>query len=268
MKANLNLLKDINRQLRAKVRPIIGTSKAGETIGRGAGGDKTKYIDKLAEDSALDILRKHRISCTVISEEQGIVEISGGSSETYFIIDSIDGTSNALRDIPFFALSIAIADGPRLSRVHTSLVSNFKLGEVFTAEKGKGAWHNGYPITPSNITRIEEALLVINSSPSREISPKIVELIKRTHHARCFGSIALELCYVASGKLDGLIDLRQRIRFTDIAASFLIIKEARGCIVDSRGNDLDSSAVRLKRRISFLASGNKLLLKKMEDILL
>ena len=267
MKTNLNLLKYINCQLRAKVLPIIGTPKAGETIGRGAGGDKTKYIDKLTEDSVLNILRKYRIPCTVVSEEQGIVDILGGSSETYFIIDSIDGTNNALRDIPFFALSIAIADGPKLSRVHTSLVSNFKHSEVFTAEKGKGARHNGYPITPSNITKIKEALLVINSSPVREIPPKMLALIKRTQHTRRFGSIALELCYVASGKVDGLIDLRQRIRFTDIAASFLIIKEARGCIVDGKGNYLDSSAVTLKKRISFIASGNKLLLKKMEDIL-
>lgn len=267
MKPYLNLLKYIDAQVRAKIQPLIGTSKAGEIVGEGKGGDKTKYIDKVAEDIVFNILKEREIPCIVISEERGSTKILGGGSEIYFILDGVDGTNNALRGIPFFAFSLAVADAPWLSHVHTSLVSDIRLGDVYTAEKDKGAYVNDHPISPSRIAKLSEALLVINLSPSKKIPRKIIRLVKQARHARHFGANALEICYIASGKLDGYIDLRGRLRVTDLAAAYLILKEAGGFIIDKKGKNLDSRADSPRRRVAFIACGNNKLLKKLRPTL-
>jgi myo-inositol-1(or 4)-monophosphatase len=95
----------------------------------------------------------------------------------------------------------------------------------------------------------------LNTYKVREIAPQLTRLIEETKHIRHFGANALELCYVADGTTDAFVDIRGKLRATDVAAGFLIIKEAGGTITTPEGHLLD---VKLdpKQKIKFIAAGN------------
>jgi len=97
--------------------------------------------------------------------------------------------------------------------------------------------------------------LDLNSYKVKEIAPQLTDLIQKTKHIRHFGANALELCYVADGTTDAFIDIRGKLRTTDLAAAFLIVKEAGGTVTTPAGDALD---VKLdpKQKIKFIASGN------------
>lgn len=264
LKLNLELLMEIAEKVRFKVQSLIDSGKAGKIVGVGVGGDKTRYVDWVAEKTIFEMLKTNKISCVVVSEESGVKKILGGNQNTYLIVDGLDGTYNALRKIPFYAISLAVADKPKLSAVHTSLVANLSMEKmIFTAEKGLGAKLNGKPIKPSKTNNIEEALITLNPSTNKKILEKVSGILCKAQHIRHYGAISLEICYVASGRLDAAIDLRGKLRVTDLAASYHIIREAGGFIVREDGNMLDSLSDNPQRRVSFLAVGNKKLLNKL-----
>ena len=97
--------------------------------------------------------------------------------------------------------------------------------------------------------------LDLNSYKVKEIAPKITDLIHKTKHIRHFGANALELCYVADGTTDAFVDIRGKLRTTDMAAAFLIVKEAGGIVTTPEG---DALVVKLdpKQKTKFIASGN------------
>ena len=117
----LKLFQEIADKIQREARPLFGSEKAAESMGRGAGGDISKYVDTLAEDIVVKTLEAEKISCTLITEESGKLEIGGGG-ESHVVIDSIDGTTNAIRGIPFVATCLAHASGSRLSDVDVGLV--------------------------------------------------------------------------------------------------------------------------------------------------
>jgi myo-inositol-1(or 4)-monophosphatase len=102
----------------------------------------------------------------------------------------------------------------------------------------------------------------LNSFKVKELVPQLTSLIQKTKHIRHFGANALELCYVADGTADAFIDIRGKLRPTDMAAAFLILKEAGGTITTPEGHDLK---VKLdpKQKVTFIASGNKQLHKSI-----
>ncbi len=97
--------------------------------------------------------------------------------------------------------------------------------------------------------------LDLNTYKVKEIAPKLTELIAKTKHIRHFGANALELCYVANGLTDAFVDIRGKLRTTDVAAGFLIINEAGG-IVTSPENQALNVELDPKQTLSFIASGN------------
>jgi myo-inositol-1(or 4)-monophosphatase len=122
---------------------------------------------------------------------------------------------------------------------------------------GKGAYRDGEKIKPSALASLEEAVigLDLNTYKVREIAPQLTNLIQKTKHIRHFGANALELCYVADGTTDAFVDIRGKLRTTDMAAGFLILREAGGIITTPEGKALD---VKLdpKQKIKFIAAGN------------
>jgi myo-inositol-1(or 4)-monophosphatase len=227
-------------------------------LGRGAGGDPMKPVDLAAEKAIVEILRQHGVSFTLISEESGVKEFGEKPQQCYVTVDPIDGTTNLVRGLPFYASSIAISTKPALSTVFAALVTDLFHNTTYTALEGKGAHRNGKKITPSALTSLEEAVigLDLNSYNVKEIAPQLTNLIQKTKHIRHFGANALELCYVADGLTDAFVDIRGKLRVTDIAAGFLIVKEAGGTITAPEGYALD---VKLdpKQKIKFIASGNR-----------
>ena len=104
---------------------------------------------------------------------------------------------------------------------------------------------------------MEEAVigLDLNTYKIKEIAPKLSDLIQQTKHLRHFGANALELCYVAQGLTDAFVDVRGKLRTTDVAAAFLILKEAGGIVTDLEGNLVDT-ILDPKQTLKFVASGN------------
>jgi len=255
----LEILVHCKDNVKAQIRPHLKTlSEPQPDLGKGAGGDPMKPVDLAAEKAIVEILRQHGVSFTLISEESGVKKFGEKPKQCYVTVDPIDGTTNLVRGLPFYASSIAISTMPALSTVFAALVTDLFHDTTYTALEGKGAYRDGKKITPSALTSLEEAVigLDLNSYKVKEIAPQLTNLIQKTKHIRHFGANALELCYVADGLTDVFVDIRGKLRVTDIAAGFLIVKEAGGTITAPEGHALD---VKLdpKQKIKFIASGNR-----------
>jgi myo-inositol-1(or 4)-monophosphatase len=227
-----------------------------------------KKIDLAAEAAIISILKKHEISFTLISEESGLEEYGKNPNECYVTTDPIDGTTNLTRRIPFYATSIAISTEPTLSTIHTALVADLFHDVTYTAQKGKGACRNDQEITPSRSASLEEAVIGVdlNSYKVRRIVLQLTAIIQQTKHIRHFGANALELCYVADGTTDAFIDIRGKLRATDMAAAWLIIEEVGAIITSPEGEPLN---VKLdpKQKVEFVAAANQEIHKIILDSL-
>jgi len=194
---------------RVEREPIVGT---------GLGGDETTAVDKAAEAAILARLQVLD-DVTILSEEVGRL----GDGATFVVVDPIDGSLNAKRGIPFFAVSIAVADGGRMGDVHFGYVYDFGSGEEWVARRGGGATLNGAPLTVRPKETIE--ILAFEATRSALIArdaPKVADLAYRL---RIMGSLALSLCHLAAGRIDAVCSLRGA-RSVDIAAAQLLVREA------------------------------------------
>lgn len=254
----LQILLECKENVKARIQLHLNSLKEPQPdLGMGAGGDKMKLVDLAAETAIVEVMVKHGISFTLISEESGIKEFGSNPGGYFVTADPIDGTTNLTRGLPFYCSSIAISKRQTLSGVFAAIVTDLYHGTTYTAIKGKGAHRNGEKIKPSSVTSMEEAVigLDLNTYKVKEVAPQLTDLIQVTRHIRHFGANALELCYVAEGLTDGFIDIRGKIRTTDIAAGFLIINEAGGLVTTPENKDID---VKLdpKQQLKFIASGN------------
>jgi myo-inositol-1(or 4)-monophosphatase len=202
-----------------------------ETGTRGQGGDRTLLIDEAAEDvvfAELHLLHKAGAQFTAVSEERG--EVSFGSRDVLVVIDPIDGSTNAKRGLPHFALSVAVADGSTMADVSFGFVQDFGPDEEWVAWRGQGAELDGIPLDtelPERRTRDGKLeVLGIESADPRWIVQS-VDRMATAHRIRAIGAIAVSLCQVAAGRFDGMCSLK-RCRAVDAAAAQLIVREAGG----------------------------------------
>lgn len=255
----IEILVECKDKVQKMIKPYLKErGKPQPDLGIGAGGDQIKQADLAAEKAIINTLKKNNVSFTVISEESGIITHGSKPHKNYVTIDPIDGTTNFMRGIPFYATSIAISTEPNLNSIHTALVADLSRNITYIAQKEKGAYINGKKISPSRKTSLEEAVIGIDLNTYRvsEIAPRITRLIQQTRHIRHLGANALELCYVADGTIDAFIDARGKLRTTDMAAAWLIIKEAEAEITTPNGKQLEAR-LDPKQRVAFIASANK-----------
>jgi fructose-1,6-bisphosphatase/inositol monophosphatase family enzyme len=228
--------------------------KFGNNLGLGADGTLTKYVDKLAEDTAIDFIKKSKYKVNILSEEIGFID---NNAEYTFVLDPIDGTRNAYRGIPFYSVSIAVGKS-MLSDVEYGVVKNIPTGDIFTAEKGHGAFFNGRRIVAPDVPDKE-----ILSSLTLGINyDKVALSFAKKDKVRALGSASLEMCMVALGALDFYIVGKEYIRVIDIAASTLILREAGGIVTNISGEELDMS-FSLDEKRSVIAACSKDLIKKI-----
>jgi myo-inositol-1(or 4)-monophosphatase len=255
----LNILIQCKNEIQKQIAPFLKTlNQPQPDLGTGAGGDPIKQIDLAAENAIINTLKEHGISFTLISEESGIKKYGKNPYENYVTADPIDGTTNLTRGIPFYATSIAISTKPKLNTIYTALVADLFHNITYTAQKGKGAYRNNQKITPSKKTSLEEAVIGIdlNTYKIQQIAPRLTSLIQKTKHMRHLGANALELCYVADGTTDAFIDIRGKLRATDTAAAWLIIKEAKAKITTLEGKPLNIN-LDPKQKVTFIAAANQ-----------
>lgn len=254
----LGVLKACSENMRKGISPLFGSVEAKIGFGTGAGGDVKKQIDIVAENALIQTLKEHQVSCTLISEESGIIKIGSHPSRFYVTADPVDGTTNAVRGLPFMGTSMAVSRKPVLRNIETALVTDVLRGITYTAEKGKGAYRNGKRIKSSQTTTLDEAIVGVDfcDFKARIVVDRLIKILEKTRHLRHLGANALEICYVADGTIDAFLDVRGKLRVTDIAAAYLILLEAGGIITAPQGKKLNVP-LDPTQRLSFVATANK-----------
>jgi myo-inositol-1(or 4)-monophosphatase len=196
--------------------------------------DLVSQADLAAQEAIRACILKSFPDHDFLSEEeaadrkaQGLPAIAERRSEYRWIVDPLDGTTNYIHHLPGYAVSIALQRG---SQIELGVVFDPLAKECFVAERGKGAVLNGKPLQTSSCTDINRALIAVSFSPhvTRE-SPEIkrfVEILLASQSVRRMGSAALNLCYVAAGRLDGY--LATSVSLWDVAAGLLMVEEANG----------------------------------------
>lgn len=251
--------------MHSELSEILSKEGGAVPLGKGAGGDKTFPVDKWAEDIIVAELEKaYREGevFTLISEELGTRTF--GDGRTIVLVDPVDGSNNAKSGIPFFSTALTLLEGNKLSDLTAAYVVNLVTGDEFWAIRGEGAYKNGTCIRTST-TEDVTVVAYEASIPSRDI-PRIMPIISAAKRARCFGSTALDLAYLASGAVS-VFATATASRTFDYAAGMLIVQEAGGVISDLHGNALEGVAVGLDRTVPLLASANKKLHAVVLDLL-
>ena len=204
---------------RAEREPVVGT---------GMGGDETVAIDAAAEKVIVRRLEQSGGSFTLISEELGEKPIGAGG-QTHVVVDPIDGSLNAKRGIPFFALSVAVADGATMDDVHFGYVYDFGTGEEWTALRSEGAFLNGHGL---GAVRPKDAIEILSfeATLTSSVAEKAAAMVGLAYRLRIMGSLALSLCHLAAGRVDAVCSLKAA-RSVDIAAAQLLVRE-QGLAID------------------------------------
>jgi myo-inositol-1(or 4)-monophosphatase len=193
-------------------------------VGAGEGGDETTAIDQAAERAVLARFEGVE-DVTFVSEEVGIL----GDGRVHVVIDPIDGSLNAKRGIPFFALSVAVASGPAMGDVEFGFVHDFGTEEEWTATRGEGAFLNGHLLDGERPKdRIE--ILSFEATRTASVAEKAAAVVDLAYRLRIMGSLALSLCHLAAGRVDAVCSLKPA-RSVDIAAAQLLVRE-RGLAID------------------------------------
>ena len=200
------------------------TTKSGET-------DLVTKVDKLCEAKIRDVLLGAYPDHVVLGEEEGQ---PGGESRYRWIVDPVDGTTNYAQGFPFYCVSIGLElDGV----MEVGVVLDGVRGELFTAVKGGGAFLNGVPVEVTRKTELVDALVATGFAYHKDTIRANIEVFARVHErvrsVRRPGAAALDLSYVACGRLDGFWELG--LKPWDAAAGMLLVQEAGGTVTGAAG---------------------------------
>lgn len=191
--------------------------------------------DENAEQEIKAVLEEAFPNYAMLTEESGNLE---GEGDGRWIVDPLDGTTNYVHSLPFFCTSIALE---RQGEIVLGVVHDPTAIQTYAAERGGGATLNGRPIRVSDTDELSRALLGTSFPDDPGEVPRGLDLFERfanlARGMRRLGSGALDLCYVAAGRLDGCYE--QGFSAWDVAAGVLIAEEAGGRVTDYRGSTLD-----------------------------
>ena len=191
-------------------------------------------VDRAAEQVIIDYILKHYPDHGILAEESG----ARGEGDYQWIIDPLDGTTNFIHGFPVFAVSIGLAVKGRLEH---GVVYDPMRQEIFAASRGQGAQLDERRIRVSGCTNLQRSLIGTGFPYRGETAGTDLYLamlkvvIENTAGVRRPGAAALDLCYVAAGRLDGFWEMG--LKPWDMAAGSLIIREAGGRVSDFHGGD-------------------------------
>jgi myo-inositol-1(or 4)-monophosphatase len=220
---------------------------------RGVGGDDTTMIDQSAEDAVVERLHALGADFTLVSEELGEL-VFGAGGPLRVVVDPIDGSVNAKRGIPFFSFSLAVAEGPTMGDVVFGYVYDFGSGEEWTAERGAGAFLGGErlgALGPKDAIEI----LAFEGTTTPAIADRIGPVVEVAARLRVMGSLALSLCHLAAGRVDGVVSLKAA-RSVDIAAAQLLVRECGLAVELFEDPPFDAAPLDLGTRSRLAAAGS------------
>lgn len=232
------------------------------SLGRGASGDITFLIDKIAEDIIIESFDKAGLEINVIAEERGSRVVS--DSDFTLIVDPIDGSKNAVSGIPFFSTSIAIAEGRTLNDLTIGYIINLINGDEFYAKKGEGAFFNGERIKSDKTDK--SVIIAFEASNPYEALSEILPLFKIATRVRCYGSTALDLAYLSIGAINLFITPTPS-RIFDFSAGILIAKESEAFVLNIRGEKINNYPLSFDTKTTLLVCKNEKILNTALKIL-
>jgi myo-inositol-1(or 4)-monophosphatase len=233
---------DVTKELEVA---LSAAKEAGEVLRKGFGWqhsvrykgevDLVTEIDEEAEQVIREILLGAFPTYGMLAEEGGALV---GEEDARWIVDPLDGTINYAHGLPIFCVSIALQ---RAGEIILGVIHDPIREETYVAERGGGATLNDEPIRVSDTDELIQALIATGFPYDRPKMPEALDLFGRfaaiTRGMRRLGSTALDLCYVAAGRLDGYYE--RGIWAWDIAAGSLILEEAGGKVTDYQGGMLE-----------------------------
>lgn len=199
-------------------------------------GEFVTAADRKAEKTLFEELSKARQGYGFLMEEEGTVE--GTDKAHRWIIDPLDGTTNFLHGLPLFSISIALE---REGALIAGLVYNPATDDMYVAERGQGAWHNNRRLRVAPRRDISDALIgcgIPHLGRAKEhprFKAELASVMARALNVRRLGSAALDLAFVASGRLDAYWE--RGLNAWDMAAGIVLVREAGGFISDLDGGD-------------------------------
>ena len=238
--SNLNLMiKAVEKASKSVIRDFGEIEKL--QVSKKGPHDFVTKTDKYVEKILIEELSKTKKNYSFLSEEVG--EINNKDKKNIWIIDPIDGTNNFLHGIPHFAICIALQSE---KEIVSSLIFDPIKDEMFFAEKNKGVFLNNQRLRVSKKNILHDCLFASNQEGVKFSSLNM----------RCSGSSALDLAYVASGRLDGFF--QNKLNIWDVAAGYLMVKEAGGIV-----NDLNKFS---NNNINIRASSSSISEKMLENL--
>lgn len=228
-------------------------------LGQGAHGDVTYRIDKIAERAIIRVLRKRIPNSFIVSEEAGYVGDS--QSKILILVDPLDGSTNAVRPIPFFSSAVAICAGTRYGELVAAGVKDLIHDRIFLATSDQGVTVDGVRAQPAKTERLDQACVGVDMKID-EKSPvgtrALLRLLSKVRYPRFLGSAALETAYVAGGIVDAFVEPRPILRSFDCIPSLFLVDKAGGFVrmLNASLTDLD---LRQHQRLAYVAAGNRTL---------
>ncbi|MDP2207705.1 MAG: inositol monophosphatase family protein [Bacteroidota bacterium] len=194
-------------------------------------------IDKKSEELIIGIIRKHFPTHDILAEESGSEH--GKKSDFRWIIDPLDGTTNFTHGLPIFCVSIGLE---HKGEIVAGVIYDPNLDELFSAEKGRGAFLNGKRLRVSQTPLLKNSLMVtgfpynVTDNPDNCIQ-HFVNFLMAAQAVRRMGSAAIDLAYVAASRYDGFWEVN--LNAWDMAAGVLLIREAGGKVTGFTGEEID-----------------------------
>lgn len=203
-------------------------------VSRKGPADFVSQADHRAEKIVFEELSKARPTYSFLMEEQG--EVKGTDGQHRWIIDPLDGTTNFLHGIPLFAVAIALE---RNDEIVASVIYNPIMDELFTAERGNGAWMNNRRLRVAGRRHLSECVLstgikTTGTSNDALVIRQLAHISPASAGIRRTGSASTDLSWIAAGRLDGYWE--SGLGAWDVAPGLLMVKEAGGYVTDYAGH--------------------------------
>jgi myo-inositol-1(or 4)-monophosphatase len=254
--------------LHRQVRSAVARADRAGTGTKNAKGDDVKLFDLAANDAALAVFRKLKLSAIVDSEECGRLEIGPGTPRHHLVLDPVDGSDNWARGLPLSALSCAVlpVDAPlHPDWVEAALVGPLEQDTPLIALKGSGAWQGSERLKASQVRNIAGAVVSVELN-HHSPSPGLARLMAAARGVRCYGCASRALSLVATGATDAHVDVRGRLTAESYLAAARLVIEAGGWVAGLDGATL-TAPESLTGRVSLVAASSRELCDEIVKVL-
>lgn len=255
----------IRDSLKAAHEAILDVQSYGDassSLGRGAYGDITYRVDKVAEDAVIEVARSYFKEPEIISEESGIIDGRG----IYILLDPVDGSTNARRGSGLYSTALAVAEDDKFSSIVAAGVIDHSSSRMIWGDE-KSVYEDWKLVAPSDVDELSKAIISFDSKlymlPEEKIM-KLSKMMQITKYPRIYSTAALETAYIASGRIDAYICAAGKLRSFDCFPSLFLLKTA-GCPFSLK--EIEGSRLSTKETFAYYAACSDKLYEKLGKII-